>query len=715
MTQNQKRMLQTFVLALIPVIAYLPAMSNGYIWDDPEHVTNNPLLQTLDGLYRIWFLPGATLQYYPLTFTTFWIEYQLWQLQPFGYHLVNIVLHAAVTIVLWQTLRKLGIHGAWFIAVIFALHPVHVESVAWITERKNTLSGLFYFGAMLAYLRYVERRDGGVAWSPPKIRPKTKGVASAYSWAIIFFVCALLSKSVTCSFPAVLLLIVWWKTGRLAWRNVYPVLPLFAMGVVTAGVTVYMERYHIGAHFDFTFLERVLIAGRVVNFYAWKLVWPHPLAFFYPKWTVDTSVWWQYLFPAGVVTVCLLLLYFRHRIGRGPLAAVLMFVGTLVPAMGFIDVFPMQFSFVADHFQYLASIGIITLIVGGISYMTALRGRPLPQVGMSAGWIVIIVFAVMTWNQCHIYKDEETLWIDTLSKNERSVVAHTDLALIQMGRKEYTEAERHFKRAIELDAKAIKPRNNLAQLYLATNKLDKSIQVARDALEIRSDYAIGRNTLGVGLMRQGHWPEAAREYKRALEINKGFYPEAHFNLGIVHLHFGRAKEAIESFRNAIRERSRTRTHYIKAYYMLAVLLVEKGRLTEAIDPLSIVVRSNQGPLSALYYYTWIISTHKDEKMRRGKTAVRLAKHLVQTSGDGDPLVLITLATAYAEVGDFKQAKQVAERAHALSKRQNNELLMAFVEEIALTINRREPVRGVRPFLITRVLGSASGPVLDFGK
>src|SRR5688572_14862801 len=373
-SRRRSALIGSGVLLAMTLIAYLPAFRAGFIWDDPDYVVNNATLRSLDGLRQIWFVPRATPQYYPLVHTSFWIEYQLWRLNPAGYHAVNVLLHALAAVLLWRVLKLLDVPGAWLAAAIFAVHPMHVESVAWVTERKNVLSGVFYLAAALAYFRSSfglwgsgigEDKDTAVDSSNTRHpKPDTR-----YSLSLGLFVCALLSKTVTASLPATILLVIWWKRGRITRRDVVPLIPFFVIGVALALNTARLEREHVGAsgaEFDFSALDRILIAGRAAWFYAWKLIAPVNLSFIYPRWTIDDRAAWQYAFPLAAVALVAALFVLRHRIGRGPLVAILFFGGTLVPALGFFNVYPMRYTFVADHFAYHASIGIIVLIAAAV-------------------------------------------------------------------------------------------------------------------------------------------------------------------------------------------------------------------------------------------------------------------------------------------------------------------------------------------------------------
>ena len=230
---------------LMVLIAYAPTLDAQLIWDDSENITANPTLRSWDGLRRMWFVPQSIQQYYPLMYTTYWVEYRLWGLSPRGYHLDNMLLHATAAVLLWRLLLRLAVPAAWFAAAIFALHPVQVESVAWVTERKNVLSLSLALAAMLWYLRFAPA-------SPPAPSDASERDPAAARWgwyaaAFVTFALALLAKTVVLSVPAVLLVIYWWKRGRLSWRDVVPLIPWFALGLTLAAITLWMETHHVGA------------------------------------------------------------------------------------------------------------------------------------------------------------------------------------------------------------------------------------------------------------------------------------------------------------------------------------------------------------------------------------------------------------------------------------------------------------------------------------
>lgn len=395
-------------------VAYWPSVHNGYVWDDDDYVTDEPAVTSPDGFWRVW-VPTETVQYYPLVFTLFWLQARLWGVdEPGGFHVVNVLLHAMTAILLWRLLVRIEVPGAWLAAAVFALHPVHVESVAWITELKNVLSGVFYFAAFLCFLGYADDRRRG-----------------AYVASLALFTCAMLSKSVTATLPLAILVVQWFRRRPIDRRLLLSLTPMLAIGAMLAGLTVWIEKTHVGASgplWDVTFPEKMILAGRALWFYFGKIVWPHPIIFMYPRWELDATSLAQWLWPIGAVVAAGLAWILRHRIGRGPLAAMLFFGITLGPALGFLQAYWMRYSFVADHFQYLASAGPIALLVATAAVLTrrvGTRSGPVFAAGLLAA------LGALTWRQSKVYADEATLWQDTLAKNPTATVAHYNLGSIR--------------------------------------------------------------------------------------------------------------------------------------------------------------------------------------------------------------------------------------------------------------------------------------------
>lgn len=536
MTEPSSSRLRSWAPALwllgLTLLFYLPALFNGYIWDDDNYVLNNLTLRTWDGLRQMWLEPRSIPQYYPLVHSTFWIEYQLWELRPFGYHLVNVLFHAGAAIALWRVLRHLQVPGAWIGAALFALHPVQVESVAWITERKNVLSGLFYFLGLLAYLRFDE--DG----EPHRWR--------WYGGCLLFYVAALLSKTVTCSLPAALVLIIWWRRqlGWPDWRRLLPLLPFFIVGVPMALMTVMLEKHHVGAmgeEWDFTLVERGLIAGRVLWFYLGKLIWPEPLMFIYPRWEIDQGIWWLYLFPLAFGALLVVLWWQRQKLGRGPLVAVLIFAGTLVPALGFFNVYPMRYSFVADHFQYLATYPILALIAAAAVLGARRVQRPGLMTGVGAG--IMLLLGLLTVRHSLAFQDSEALWRDVISKNSNAWIAHNNLGLIYQAKGQHEQAITRFKTALVLDEDHEYAHLNLALSYEAMGRVEEARRHYQRGLERNQWNPEAINVVGGFFARQRQWEQARICYERALQLRPDNVPIMR-NLAQVLVEGGQHREAL---------------------------------------------------------------------------------------------------------------------------------------------------------------------------
>lgn len=549
-------------LLLAVLFAYQPAWHGGLLWDDSGHVTRADL-RNWHGLFRIWFEPGATQQYYPLLHSAFWLEHRLWGDDTLGYHLVNILLHGTSAVLVGIILRRLAVPGAWLAAAIFALHPVQVESVAWITEQKNTLAGVLYLAAMLTYLRYDRERRVAV-----------------YLGALALFVLGLLSKSVTATLPAALLVIFWWQRGRLSWRrDVLPLLPMFVLAAAAGCFTAWVERNFIGATgaaFELTLVERGLIAGRATWFYLAKLAWPADLIFIYPRWSINSAVWWQYLFPLAAMLLVAGAWALRRR-ARGPLAALLFFGGTLFPALGFVSVFPFLYSFVADHFQYLASLGIITLASAACASLLARRqpwGRA-SGIALCLGLLALLMG--LTRRQSRGYGDIETLYLTTLERNPACWMAHNNLGNALVARGGIDDAITHFRRALELKPDYAEAHNNLGNIAADRGHLDEAIACYRQSLAIDPDYVNAHNNLGNALARRGDIDEAIVHFRKALQGRKDF-AGAYVNLGNALASRQQFDEAIANYQKAVD----ISPDYAEAHNFLGLALVGSGRLAAAI-------------------------------------------------------------------------------------------------------------------------------------
>ena len=510
------------------LLIYQPAWFGAPLYDDMDHLTP-PELQSLEGLAQIWTKLGVVSQYYPVTHTVFWLQHRLWGDSMLGYHLLNIVLHAVGASLLWRVLRRLAIPGAWLAAAIYAVHPIMVESVAWVSELKNTLSSACYLAAALAYLDYdaIRRR-------------------SMYGLALGLFVVGLLSKGVIAVLPAVLLVAFWWQRGRISWRrDVVPLLPFFVAAIGMGLLTAWMERKFIGAEgaaFALTPVERVLIAGRVIWFYLGHLFWPSTLIFIYPRWHVSATAAWQYVFPFTAVLLVGAAWAWRRR-SRGPLAALLIFIGSLVPVLGFLNVYPFRYSFVADHYCYLASIAVFTAMGAVVArgWTNGAGGRRAAFGGLSA--LILVTLGVLSWRQSHHYRDDETVWRATIAENPNCFLAYS----------------------------------NLSADLLLRGAVDEAIVMARKALALEPGFAEPYNSLGNALHRKGQAEEALSCYRKALEIRPDL-AQVHLNIGLVYREKGDLAAAIQAFEQAVT----LRPEFVQAHVVLANALLQQHRVPDAV-------------------------------------------------------------------------------------------------------------------------------------
>ena len=553
--------------------AYLPALHGGLLWDDNMHVTAADL-RSLHGLWRIWFDLGATQQYYPLLHSAFWLEHRLWGDAVLGYHLINVALHAASAFLVVLTVRRLALPGAWLAGFLFALHPVCVEGVAWISEQKSTLSGFFYLAAALTYLHFDRTRR-----------------RSHYWLALGLFVLALMTKTVTATLPAVLLVIFWWQRGRIEWRrDVMPLSLWFGLAIPAGLFTAWVENSPLligaqGPRYALTLLQRLLLAGRVPWFYGWKVLWPSNLMFIYPRWTIDSGEWWQYLFPLGLAALAILLGLLARK-NRGPLAGFLIFTGTLFPVLGFFNVYPFRYSYVADHFQYLAILGIIIPATAG---MVAFAKRiPPGKLGMIAlPALLLATLGAATWRQSGEYRDYETLFRETLARNPDSALVHNNLGTILMSTGREAQAVPEFEAAVRLEPESPDYRVNLGlSLAQMPGRLQDAITEYQTALRSDPNLYSAHLNLGLALMSiPGRRQDAIAEYEKAIAVtratlrNDANFWQAHLNLGIAYGQLpGREADAITEYRTALQMKPDSAL----AHFHLGNTFHKMGRLEDAI-------------------------------------------------------------------------------------------------------------------------------------
>ena len=638
---SRQDVLAFVAFGLLVVVSYLPAMLwGGFVWDDNVYITEAELVREASGLWQIWFAPdkGVESHYWPLTYTTFWLEHKLWGFAPAGYHIVNVLLHLANTLLLWHLLRRLAVPGAWVTAAVFALHPLHVESVAWVIERKDVLSGLFYLAAALIWIRFVEQP-----------RP------SRYVGSLALYLAALLSKSIAVTLPAALLIWHWWKQGRVTSADLFKLVPFFITGLAITIGDLSFHQPREGVSFDYSLVERSLIASRALWFYAAKLLWPTNLSVIYSRWDIHATdpLAWGYLVAAAALALALW--HFRHQIGRGPLAGALFFAVTLSPVLGFVDYGYMEFSFVADRFQYLAGLGVMAVVIGAAAYGVRRLSDMWQKVMLGVVVVALVMLGRLTWQQQGVWRDNETLWSHVITLNPQAQNAHYNLgyalykqtryaeavdaylvsieqrpdyaaahaslgiALNKLGR--YDQAETHLRRAIALDPKTkqIKYRHlHLGDALYKQTRYAEAVDAYLVSIEQHPNDAVAHSNLGMALNKLKRYKEAETHLRRAIALDPQAQ-DAHLNLSDALYNQGRYEEALEATRVAVAqapdfsaahanlgailskleryEEAETHLRHIivldpqawGAYFNLGEVLYKQGRYEEALEATRIAV------------------------------------------------------------------------------------------------------------------------------
>lgn len=544
------------------ILCFSSALPGDFLWDDDLHITANPTIIGPLGLKEIWTTAAAN--YFPLVLTNFWVQHALWGLNPFVYHVVTLLFHALAAVLLWRVLVRLNARGAWLGAALWALHPVQVESVAWICELKNTQSAVFFLGAIGFYLKWLQpegNRERGRAGVLPLAHARSTA-NFAYAGALGCALLAILSKPSTVPLPVVLALCAWWQRGRLAWRDLFPLVPFFILSFGAAGWTIWEQRVNSGAQgaaWAQTWPERFVIAGRAVWFYIGKLAWPADLIFIYPRWEIAATPLGLAPF-AAVLAVVAGLWWARSGALRPAFFAAIYFGALLFPVLGFFSIYFFRYSFVGDHFQYLASMGPLALAGSGIA--VALDRWPAALVRMRPVLPALLIGGLgsLTWRESAVYLSSETLWRATLARNPAASMAWF----------------------------------NLGSVLLKEGRHDEAIACLREGLRLRPDDAPGYNDLGCELVVVGRAEEALPIFARALELRPG-YAEVHNNLGNALRSLGRVDEAVASYERALQ----LKPDYAEAHNNLGCELAAKGRGTEAIHHLEQAVRLN--PVNSTNY------------------------------------------------------------------------------------------------------------------
>ncbi len=672
LSNPKKEWLLGTLLLVLSSVAYLPVLQAGFVWDDVVMVTDNRCLRGWHGLHDIWFTTKTT-DVYPITFTCLWVEWQLWGANPIGYHVVNVLLHAVGALLLWRLLKTLSVSGAWVASLLFALHPVTVASVAWVSERKNTLSLVFFLLALLAYEKF--RQSTSNKW---------------YALSITAFAFALASKTSVVMLPVILLLMGWWKTGHIVRKDIVRATPFFLLSFIFGLVTIWNQHYHaIGDSIpqQHTFLEKLAGTGCVVVFYLWKDLVPTKLSVIYPQWQLHASNPFIYIPVLLIMGVFIIGWKSRTTWGRHLLFAFGYFVVTLFPVMGFFDMYFLTFSRVADHLQYLALAGFVPLVVAGACALANKFRVPLTSM-KAAVPVIAVLFAYATWTRASIYQNEEKLWRDTINKNPNAWMAFNNLGNSLFAQKRNAEARtayesalavnpdfpdansnlgnllvetkdldaavRHLKRATEVQPKNPKFHFNLGVALAEQRKYDEALLAYSTALQLRPNYADVHNNIAHILLKQGKWKDALQHATTALQLNPNS-PEAHFNAGEAASNLDQTQQAISLFEGALK----LRPDFASAHHSLGLLLAMNNQVDAALPHFREAVRLQPGAsvTHASFGNALAITKHLDEAITEFEWALRIDPKNAEAHGN--------LANALSEKARYAEASEHYARALAI--------------------------------------------------
>ena len=676
------------LLAAAAVLAYWPALAGGFIWDDETLVTGNDLVKSADGLRRIWFTTQP-IDYWPLTNSSFWLEWRLWGMHTTGYHATNLLLHIGSAWLVWAILKRLSIPGAFLAALLFVLHPVNVESVAWIAQRKNTLSMVFFLLSILWFLKFDAGLAGREPETPPAAAKRRRGGRAVpgqpdrsrtghwYWLSLAAFVLAMLSKGSVAILPAVLLLLVWWRRGMITRVDLMRSAPFFGVAVALTLVNIWFQMHLVPDGIrHVTLVQRALGAAAIVWFYLYKALWPAQLVFIYPQWDIRASEirWWLPL-AAALGTSAVLFWQRRRPFVRALLCAWVFFCLALLPVMGFTDVYYMTYSLVADHYQYIAIIGVVASIAAGLARLMVLAQEDVHLEGKLAAWLsvlgrglgfgrplgagawcaaILMVLGTGTWRQSHQYVNAETIYRSTLRDNPSSWLAHNQLGVLLVARSVDDEAMLHFRDAIRLKPDLITAHNNLCHALQQAGRAEEAVAECSKALQLDSDLSTAHNDLGASLASLGQFDRAQAEFEAALRLDQN-YGDAHNNLANILVAKGQEAQAAEHYRQAVR----IMPDFAAGRANFGFALEKLGRTDEAIDQYREAIRLDpslgqiQRRLAAL-----LQESGRMEAVARYTEALRL--HPDQ------PGLHLDLANAWLEAG--RSEKAVEEYTLALASR-----------------------------------------------
>jgi tetratricopeptide (TPR) repeat protein len=673
-------LLIAFVLA-----AYGATLRADFVnWDDPVHVYENQRVTAPDALRRSWS-NGTNPGFYPILFGTYGLEWRAAGGKPWLLHLDNVLLHAVNTLLVGALARELGMSpmASWLVAGLWALHPAQVESVAWITERKNVLYTAFWLGSLLLYSRW--RRAG----------------VSNYAGSVLLFALSLLSKGAALTLPAALVLVEWARGRRLDRRFWLSLVPYVALGIL-GGVGLLGL---VPATLEVPPLEsRFAVACRALWFYLATFLWPHPLVPVYPTWSLEVTSPSNLVAALGVLTLVAVGIVTWRRVPRIILFGVGLFVTNIFLVLGVVWNSYHGFAFVADRYLYLPAVGLAIVPVAGLGELARTARLPARAVTIAiVVWCTALAF--VTWRQVPVWHDSDRLWAYTLAHNPDCSPCLQNLGLLFAERGDLTGAADHYERAFRL---GMQPEGNISfgNVRLAQDRLDDAVALYELAAKSDPGNAKASYNLGIVLERQGKTAEAIARYEEAVRRQPD-WPDPHNNLGVALFGSGRPDEARAHFEAVLRlhpgdveaelnlgmiakesqQWEAAERHYraaasvakeehlaAAAHASLGDVLLERDKVAEAGRQYEAALRSAPDDADVLVALAWLRATGAEAGWRDGAAAVRLAERACSLTANEDANALDALAAAYAEAGRFpdavrtgRQALEVAEEGSALAQ------------------------------------------------
>ena len=569
---TRRELVPVLALAALVLVSYFPSLQAGFVWDDATTFIEAPPVRTWAGLWQIWFAPSHITgegHYWPITYTTFWLEHKLWGFAPMGYHAVNLALHFANTVLLLSLLRRLAVPGAWFAAAVFAVHPVHVEAVVWVIARKDLLATLFSLSACRVWIRSMAPTPGKPGRTP----------IGAWLLTLLLYVAGMLSKTVAVTLPAVLLLWHWWKQERVTARDGLRLLPFFAVGLAVAAANTAYYASNDDIDFGYSLIERMLLAAQAIGFYGAKLVWPADLVVVYPHWEVSTTNGLAWLCAAGTAVVVAGLWLLRRRIGKGPLVAVLFFVVTLLPVLGFIDYSYMEFSFAADRYQYLASAAPIALLVAAAALGVARLPKHLRRFVSAPAAALLALLGTLTWQQASLWRNQATLFSHITEHNPQARAGWYHLALGLLEEERYEEALDASRRAIVAQPVMKGTYAAAGFALLKLDRLEEAEHILREGLQRQPGEKYTLLNLAEVLKRNKQYEEALVHYDSVILKNPN-HIRAYVGMGFSLYALGRYEEAHQRLTQGL-SRGAKGTAASPIHELLGETLIKLGRYQEA--------------------------------------------------------------------------------------------------------------------------------------